>query len=570
MTGKHQDVYAQQWAEVDQRQHITPAPRPLLPNTAPPTPYPLEAMTYEMRGAVEAIAEHAMVPAAIAGQCVIGAVTHLAQTRVNAWHPLGKPEGAPCSLFMLSLFGSGEGKSSARKLAFKTIDEAEKEIRTRYRQACAEIMLGAEQLKGKARNEFLVANPLPPDPRTQFSDATFEPLAGDFIRGMAAASWDTDEGGQMLGGSSLKADTVAATLGGLTKGFDDGHFERTRSRGNAEGSGVAYNRRLSIHLLAQPVAAAEALSNPLLIGQGFLPRFLLAAPDSLAGTCFITVESLEHSAYADPRLQAYWARCKEIAASPEHVDFETGEVAPPALEPDQEAKQVWVDFRNEIESNLGPLGKFSGLKPFARRGAEQALRLAAVLGCFEGVEHIDADCMRRACALARYSLSEWLRYTDADAVDAELKTATLVMDWLRDPKRATKWIEFHANEWTKSGPPAYRSAKKRDKVLTVMLKHHFLVSDGKTFRINPRMETADSAESQHPRHFTVTNDLRNVAEVAQTTFGARPACAEFPQPSAQRPKAETHRSRCIPQNPQNPQRAELAYSSEPQPWEMLL
>ena len=47
----------------------------------------------------------------------------------------------------------------------------------------------------------------------------------------------------MLGGSSLKADTVAATLGRLTKSFDDGHFERTRSRGNAEGSGVAYMRR---------------------------------------------------------------------------------------------------------------------------------------------------------------------------------------------------------------------------------------------------------------------------------------------------------------------------------------
>lgn len=570
MTGKHQDVYAQQWAEVDQRQHITPAPSPLLPITARPTPYPLEAMTYEMRGAVEAIAEHAMVPAAIAGQCIIGAGTHLAQTRVNAWHPLGKPEGAPCSLFMLSLFGSGEGKSSARKLAFKTIDEAEKEIRTRHRQACVEIMLGAEQLKGKARNEFLVANPLPPDPRTQFSDATFEPLAGDFIRGMAAASWDTDEGGQMLGGSSLKADTVAATLGGLTKGFDDGYFERTRSRGNAEGSGVAYNRRLSIHLLAQPVAAAEALSNPLLIGQGFLPRFLLAAPDSLAGTCFITIESLERSVYADPRLQAYWTRCKEIAASPECVDFETGEVAPPVLEPDREAKQVWVDFRNEIESDLGPLGKFSGLKPFARRGAEQALRLAAVLGCFEGTEHIDADCMRRACALARYSLSEWLRYTDTDAVDAELKTAAEVMDWLRDPKRATKWIEFHAKEWTKSGPPAFRSAKKRDKVLTIMLKHQFLVGDGKIFRINPRAETADSAEAQQPRHVAVTNDLRNIAGIERTTFAARPDCAEFPQPSAQRPKAETQRSRGCPQNPQNPQRAELAYSSEQQPWEMLL
>lgn len=531
-----------------------PAPKPLLPDTAPPTPYPMDALAYEWRGAVEAIVEHAMVPAAIAGQCVAGAVTHLAQTRVNAWHPNGKPGGAPCSQFMLSLFGSGEGKSSARKLAFKTIDEAEKEARTRYRQACAEIMASADQFKGKARDEFLAANPLPPDPKTQFSDATFEPLAGDFIRGMPAASWDTDEGGQMLGGSSLKADTVAATLGGLTKGFDDGHFERTRSKGNAEGSGVAYNRRLSIHLLAQPVAVAEALSNPLMVGQGFLARFLLAAPDSLAGTCFITVESLERSAYADPRLQAYWARCKEIAASPEYADPETGEVAPPVLLPDAEAKQEWVNFRNGIESDLGPLGKFSGLKPFARRGAEQALRLAAVLGCFEGVEHIDGDCMRRACALARYSLSEWLRYTDADVVSPELRRAADLADWLRDPKRAAKWCEFHANDLGKSGPAAVRSAKVRDKVLLILVKHHHLLPSGdKQYRVNPLAETADSAETQQPHGFAVADDLRKVEEVARITPAARPASAALPQTSAELPQAETQQPRGLPQNPQNPQ-----------------
>lgn len=201
----------------------------------------------------EAIVEHAMVPAAIAGQCVIGAATHLAQTRVNAWHPNDKPGGALCSLFTLSLFDSGEGKSSARDLAFKTIDEAEKDARARHRQACADIETMAAGLKGKAREEFLAAHPLPPDPKTQYSDATFESLVGDFIRGKAAASWETDEGGQMLGGHSLKADTVAATLGGLTTAFSSGKFERTRSRGNLEGSGVVYNRRLSIHLMAQAV-----------------------------------------------------------------------------------------------------------------------------------------------------------------------------------------------------------------------------------------------------------------------------------------------------------------------------
>ncbi len=547
------------------------APKPLLPDTAPPTPYSLDALPYVMRGAVEAIVEHAMVPAAIAGQCVIGAATHLAQTRVNAWHPIGKPEGALCSLFMLSLFDSGEGKSSARELAFKTIDEAEKEARARHRQACAENETMAAGLKGKAREEFLAAHPLPPDPKTQYSDATFEPLVGDFIRGKAAASWDTDEGGQMLGGHSLKADTKVATLGGLTTAFSSGKFERTRSRGNLEGSGVAYNRRLSIHLMAQPVAVASALSDPLLVGQGFLARFLLAAPDSLAGTCFITIESLQRKAYADPRLQAYWSRCKEIAASPEHIDPETGEVAPPVLEPDAAAKQVWADFRNEIESERGPLGKFAGLKPFAARGGEQALRLAAVFGCVEGVELIDADCMRRACMLVRYSLDEWLRYIDAGVVDPDLKLAGELMSWLRDPKRAAKWREFHKDDLGKSGPEAVRPAQVRDKVLAVLLKHHHLLSsEGKQFKINPFAEVADSAETQQSRGFAVAEDLRKSAEVAQFPREVLPASTALPQISAKLPQSEAQQFRGFPQNPQNPQPSSFAATRSEQPWEREL
>ncbi len=530
------------------------APQPLLPETTPPTPYPVDALPCVMREAVEAIVEHELVPAAIAGQCVIGAATHLAQTRVNAWHPKGKPGGAPCSLFALSLFGSGEGKSSARKLAFKTIDEAEKDARTRYRQACAEVEAMAAGMKGKAREEFLAAHMLPPDPQTQFSDATFEPLAGEFIRGKPAASWDTDEGGQMLGGSSLKADTVAATLGGLTKGFDDGRFERTRSKGNLEGSGVAYNRRLSIHLLAQPVTVAEALRDPLLVGQGFLARFLLAAPDSLAGQRFTTAEALERSSYADSRLQRYWGRCQEIAASPEHIDLETGEVRPPVLQPEAEAIKVWVDFRNEIESHLGPLGKFAGLKAFANRGAEQALRLAAVLGCFEGIEQIDGECMRQSCKLVRYSLSEWLRYTDAGSIDPDLQKAAHLMSWLRDPKRAAKWHEFHANDLGKSGPAAMRSAKVRNRVLAALVRHRqLLTNDGKQFRLNPLAEAADSAETQQSQGIEVAGNLRKVADTRQIISAERPAFVALPQTSAGLPQAETQQSRGLPQNPQNPQ-----------------
>lgn len=542
------DMHANEWGDTGKRQ----PPRPLLPEIAAPNTYPVEALPPLMRDAAQAIADHVMAPLALAGQTVVGAVTHLAQTRANAPH-LHRLDGMPCSLMLLTLGLSGDRKTGCRNLAFKEVDEAEKTARNLHKMTVEDIMGQADALKGKARDEFLKDHPLPSDPATQYSDATFERIAGDFIRGKSYATWDTDEAGQMLAGASLKADTRAATIGGLCKAFDDGKFERTRSQSNAEGSGIAFDRRLSVHLMGQPVAVAEALADPLLRGQGFLPRFLFAAPASLAGTRLLTPEKLGRKSYSDARLQRYWERFREIMATPERIN-EQGEVVPPVLELDEGATLTWLRFYNETEAEQGPLGRYAGLQPFAARAGEQARRLAAVLACFEGIDHIDGDCMHRACELVRYSLNEWLRYTDAEAINPDLRDAAYVMDWLRDPKRAASWQTFHVNAWSKSGPPALRPAKKRDKVLAVLVEYgHLLTCDGKQFRINPLAETADSAETQQTRGFASADGLRKSAESVRITPATWPASAEFPQTSAELPQAGTQQPRGLPQNPQNPQ-----------------
>lgn len=472
-----------------------PEPRPLLPELEAAEPYPILALPPLMRDAVQAIAEHVQAPLALAAQCVIGAAVYLAQIRVNAPH-IHNPDGMPCSLFTLTLADSGDRKSGCRALASKTIDEAEKKADTDHKKACAEMDSYAQGLKGKELAQHLAENPRPADPRTQFTDATFEPIAGAFIRGMSAASWDTDEGGQVLGGASLKADTRAATLGALTKGFDTGIFERTRSNGNAEGSGRAYNRRLSVNLLAQAVTVRDALADPLLLGQGFLARFLVAFPASIAGTRTLTAEQLDRKSYDDPRLQRYWARCEDIAATPQAIDHETGEVKPPVLPLTDEAKQDWLEFYNEVESEQSSLGKFSNLRPFAGRAGELARRVAAVFACFEGKTEIDDECMCRATAIVRYSLSEWRRYTDSAVPDPLLQQAAALMEWLRDPKRADDWQEFHSNKLGKSGPPTTRkSARERDRLLAVLTKHHHLLTtDCKNFSINLAVEAVEAED----------------------------------------------------------------------------
>ncbi|WP_256657309.1 DUF3987 domain-containing protein [Pseudomonas sp. 2FE] len=456
-------------------------PKPLMPDIKDAVPYPVEALPPIMRDAARAIAEHVQAPPALAGQCVIGAAAYLAQTRVNAPH-MHNSNGMPCSLFLLTLADSGDRKSECRRLAFKTVDEAEEQARTAHRQIHDEINKMADGLKGKDLERFLAEHPPAPDPRTQYSDATFERIVGDMIRGVSAASWDTDEGGQVLGGASLKADTRTATLGGLVKAFDTGTFERTRAISNLDGSGFAYNRRLSVHLLAQAVTVAAALHDPLLRGQGFLPRFLFASPASIAGTRFLTAEQLNRQSYSDPRLRRYWARCEEIAATAQAISPETGEVKPQVLELTRDAENDWREFYNEVEGEQSPLGKFVNLRPFAGRAGEIARRLAAVFACFEGQGEIDSDCMCRAAEIVRYSLSEWARYTDSEAIDPSLKKAQDLIDWLKDKG----WTAFSKTKLSQCGPTGLRSnAILRADLLGILVEHyHLLTSDGKIFTVN--------------------------------------------------------------------------------------
>lgn len=501
-----------------------PEPRPLLPDIEEAAPYPLEALPPLMRDAAQAIAEHVQAPLALAGQCVIGAGVYLAQTRVNAPH-IHRQSGMPCSMFLLTLADSGDRKSECRRLAFKTADEAEEKARTEHRKACDEITNMAGGLKGKALEQFNAEHPLPFDPRTQYSDATYERIAGDMIRGASAASWDTDEGGQVLGGVSLKADTRAATLGGLVKAFDTGAFERTRSHGNAEGSGFAYNRRLSMHLLAQAVTVAAALDDPLLRGQGFLPRFLFASPPSLAGTRFLTADQLSRKAYADPRLQRYWARCEAINATPQAIDPQTGEVSPLVLDLDEEAAGDWLEFYNEVEGEQSPLGKFANLRPFAGRAGELVRRLAAVFACFEGQQQIDGECMRRAAVLVRHSLAEWARYTDSEAVNPKLQQAAVLLEWLQ----VNQWLTFDARALQREGPRFVRkSAAQRDNLLAILVDHHqLLTSDGKQFNLNPLATAATAATTRANQGFIRGDTMATSGDKLSEARGVSPPVANL-------------------------------------------
>ena len=202
---------------------VTP-PEPFVKET-PPTPWSADCMPQGMAQAARAIAEHVQAPIALAGLAVLGAVAHIAMRLLDARHP--KKGSLHSSLYILVELLSGGRKSECFNLATAPIANIERALRETHRAKVKH--LEAEATRSKPKDRAGILSEAPPDPRTIFADTTTQAIEHAFVNGSAPAlSLSTDEGGSLLGGHSLKSETRAASLGGLTRLFDGAGVQRDR------------------------------------------------------------------------------------------------------------------------------------------------------------------------------------------------------------------------------------------------------------------------------------------------------------------------------------------------------
>lgn len=397
--------------------------------TSKALPYPINSLPPLLQGAAKAIAEYVQAPMAMTAQCVIGAISHIAQTHVNAPHQFNT-QGEPCSLFLLTEGQSGSRKSTSKSLADKAIMEYEREAYDQYKDAYQQWKTIQAGLPKADREAFLAENPPPSDPSTLFSDGTLEAVAGLFIDGaLNNASISSDEAGQFFGGHTMKGDTRTQALGSYTKLFDDGSIQRTRSKSNLNGSGRAYDVRLTFNLQGQHEVLADALKDDVLREQGFLPRFILSVPENLAGTRLHDAEFEQKSANLDHRLIAYWERCKTLMdPCPQPLNTGVESDGRRVIQLSVEASKINRDFYNECEKEQGKGGKYEHIQPFASRASQLARRLATVFAFFQGEHEITDQTMQGACEIIKHSLGEWLRYADIES--KKESDAQKLLNWL--------------------------------------------------------------------------------------------------------------------------------------------
>lgn len=486
LTSHNQRSLSQDQARRDDRHHSEPTeraePLPLLSPPPPAAVYPLAALGPILGPAAKAIADCVQCPDAMAGQSVLAAAALATQGFSNV---LIDGRSFPASLFCLTVAESGDRKSGADKLALykhrlwqQNQQQVYNEQMAGYQADSAAYKTIYDQAKNKKKTcKEAIAKELkelglppqePPSPNLIMREPTYEAIQKGFRYGLPSQGLFSDEGGQFFGGHAMNRDNQLKTIAGLSALWDGGPIVRNRAE-NGE-SFALHNRRLSTHLMVQPIVAESVLSSPLMAGQGFMARFLLVWTDSIAGTRLYN--HLDPS--KEPALIAYNQTIQGLLDL-EYPTDENGDPAPVDITLAEDAKAFWVDAYDTIEAALAASGALHEIKPTASKASENMARIAAVLTLSNNpnATTIPLPDMKRASQLSQFYLQEALRLNQVAETDINLTRAKVLLDWMHGED--IKWVSM--TQLARSAP---RGTKARGSVnamrrLMAILADHYWV-----------------------------------------------------------------------------------------------
>lgn len=470
-------------------------PEPLANDPSTATPYPIDAFKGLLKNVVKAVAHYSQVPDAMAGQCVLGALAHMGQRFIDA--PMGHTH-IPASLIIITEGESGSGKTQAMGLTHFKIDEHERQQYEQYLQDLEIWENDKVGLKGAELKEYLSTTPKPTNSKTVFDDATIEPILDKFVDGeIINASWSTDEAGQFFNGHTMKGDTAGNALGAITKLHSNGRASRQRSQKSAHATPRtdAYDVRMTLLLQGQRVILEPALSDPLMNGQGFLARALIACPEDLRGKRVWNDEQRNNdNPYDNPDLIEYWLRCQNLldpSPTNERID-EQGQLKRIKIKwESNDTRVVFNNLAQGIENRQANGQQLEYLKAYASRMAENASRIASLMAFFDGRKVITTDDITRAFMLVEYSTAERLRYLDATP-NGEQNDSEKLSSWLVDKARGKNPHKLNRTDIYNGAPKPMR---KNNRILQGELdnlesKSHIRQTDEgrkKIIEVNPKL-----------------------------------------------------------------------------------
>jgi hypothetical protein len=370
----------------------------------------------------------------MAGQCVLGALATMLQQHINASFSDG--EAIPVSLFLLTRGASSDGKNRTVRLSHRIIKAYQRELDEKYREDLEIWQADKRATPRKELDNFLITNPQPIQKTLFVTRGTLQGIINEMLNNQQKSiAWVTSDAGQFFGGYSMDDKNGSKTISDLSDVWSEGNFDDI-TKGNL-GNKRAYDLRFTLDLQGQDEIIRKPLADPIMNGQGFLPRFLFAFPDSMRGKrVYNTPDRMNNISEHDPRLQAYWQACRLLLdplPSTKQTDEKGNPVKINMTFADQQARQALADYQQYCENRTAKGDKLEKYPAYAGRQAENASRIASLMAYFEGRTALTVDDIKRASLLTEYSIAERLRY-DGESIsgDSAENDSQKLVNWLAD------------------------------------------------------------------------------------------------------------------------------------------
>jgi len=458
-----------------QLREIQGPPRPLLEQQITSLPYPVAALGDLLGPAVERMADVIGVPCAMAAQSVLATAALASQAHANV-HLDGRTY--PLSLYLLTVACSGDRKSAVDQVALQAARDWERQQWIAYGEQLkahrAAMSITAKSATAKKSAQLAPdAQPEPVQPRLLSTEPTIEGLIKNLCHGLPSMGLFSDEGGQFLGGSTMSKDNMIKAITHLSTLWDGSPIDRSRAM--AGESLRAYDRRLSMHLMLQPLLANRLLQNAEAKDQSILGRCLISWPERLVGQRLYKAVDLTQ----DPKVRLYQQRIAALMQKPwsRHRD---GGLNPAILELSPHARDAWTAIHDTIECESGEFGELVNVQSAAGKAAANVLRMAGVLAMVEESAVLEEVHIQRASTVMDYYLAEIQRLTEQEPLNKLRAEADRLLRWLVQKN----WPPFRIRDLTRNGPRFARKSTQHTAALLVeLIAHRWLNSDGDKFEV---------------------------------------------------------------------------------------
>ncbi len=451
------------------------------------TPYPVDSFPDIIGAAVREVVDFVQCPTSLAACSALAAASTVVQGLVDVRRANGL-EG-PISLFFLGIAYSGERKSSvdghftdpirewvrlkelelAQDLGKFSAEEAVWKAKESGLLASIQSAAKSIQPTSKLEEQLLKLGEQKPEcpviPHILYNDATPEALAYSLAHRYPIGAVMSNEGGTVLGAHGMGKDSIMRNLAMLNVLWDGQPLQIDR---RSVPSYTVDGVRLSMCIATQPdtILSAMEAAKGLLRGIGFFARFLIAWPESTQGTRM----------FKDP--PATWPNKKKFherlyALLNRSLNFdETGRLNPDMLELSTEAKQIWVSFHDDVESELRAGGDMSEARDVASKAADNVARLAALFHVFENrpSASIGQDHIRAAASIVSWHLYEAKRFLGEIGLPAELQYAVKLDAWLIERCKRGHVAEIKRRDIQQLGPYATRRKANLDGALDELIE----------------------------------------------------------------------------------------------------